>query len=479
MPTSLVPAVVARSAGDDRNGRNCSRWGALRCTWREQHRLRPRARARAGLRPFGRMAAVAAYAVRTVSIWLAASIPRGGAISSTVNLGRQNTSWILLARDIGLEPQSTVFVDLYNEIPARNTYVLLITYSQLLKYDEEEPDTLEGSGDSNGGTNSYLISAWRTVLYDHVQATFQIRAAAKERYYMGILNVHGQELKITGKIGLVNPGGRELPLQDRGLPAVLLASSFVFTSSCLLLLAVLKMAPRRGRTAIHGVIGSVFLLKGLSSFLQWNDRMQVELHGTTNVFAQVGWQLIDKVQTIAELMMFLLIALGWKLLRSTLPITEVRLVVGISVISFFLGVFEVACTSESACNGYQLSRYILHSLCYLAVIIAMNLNLQMIHQQLLDAPASLETGKTYGKLRAYKAFRWVFLAFVVAPTAELFLKVSIMPWDIWWIFVLVQHSRTWVIYAVIASYFRPDPMPLRVFELTRDAISDDDDEAAE
>merc|ERR1712100_805779 len=122
--------------------------------------------------------------------------------------------------------------------------------------------------------------------------------------------------------------------------------------------------------------------------------------------------------------MFLLISLGWKFLRSSLNVTEVRFAVGISVISFYLGVFEVTCTTSSAWRGYHLSRYILHSLCCLVVIVAMNFNLQMIHSQLLDAPASMDAGKTYTKLRAYRAFRWVFLAFIVAPTIELFLKVS-------------------------------------------------------
>merc|ERR1712083_1047638 len=100
----------------------------------------------------------------------------------------------------------------------------------------------------------------------------------------------------------------------------------------------------------------------------------------------------------------------------------VRFAVGISLISFYLGIFEVACTTQSTCSGYQLSRYILHSLCYLVVIVAMNFNLQLVYAQIADAPASVEAGKQYRKHHAYKAFRWTFLAFIVAPTVELFLK---------------------------------------------------------
>merc|ERR1712039_933009 len=226
-----------------------------------------------------------------------------------------------------------------------------------------------------------------------------------------------------------------------------------------------------------GVIAAALLLKGCVLILWWFDCLQVSRTGSNSTLGQVGWQLLDKVQTILELMMFLLIALGWKFLRPSLNLTEVRFALGISVISFYLGVFEVACTTQSTCSGYQLSRYILHSLCYLVVIVAMNFNLQMVYAQIAEAPASLDSGKLYRKHQAYKVFRWIFLAFIIAPTVELFLKVTVMPWDALWLFVLVQQLRTWAIYMSIILAFAslPHPSPLRVFELTRDPGGSDEE----
>lgn len=223
---------------------------------------------------------------------------------------------------------------------------------------------------------------------------------------------------------------------------------------------------------------AVIFLKSFELLLRWADRMEVSRSGKDSTIGDISWQLVEKVQTILELMMFLLISLGWKFLRSTLNVTEVRFAVGISVISFYLGVFEIACTTDTTCSGYQLSRYILHSLCCLVVIVATNFNLQMIYAQLADAPATVESGRMYGKLRAYRAFRWVFIAFIIAPTAEVLFRVSLMPWDSLWVFVLLQQLERWVIYACVLFYFRPNPNPLRVFELTRDAIESDVEEEA-
>merc|ERR1712232_1020266 len=196
-------------------------------------------------------------------------------------------------------------------------------------------------------------------------------------------------------------------------------------------------------------MGGALLLKGVVLLLWWVDYLQVSQTGSNSTLGQVGWQLLEKVQTILELMLFLLIALGWKFLRGTLNVTEKRFAVGISVISFYLGVFEVACTTRSSCSGYQLSRYILHSLCYLVVIVAMNFNLQMINTQLSESPASPESGKLYRKHLAYKVFRWTFLAFIIAPTFEKLMKVAVMPWNAKWLYVLVVQLRTWAIYMCI------------------------------
>lgn len=405
-----------------------------------------------------------------------AGLPREGhAITYRYRLLRFDDVFDFLIYDFGLAPGAHISGELFNDDPADGTYLMIFTYKQWHALRPHNPPQMPGRWLRY---DSYLVSYWRKPLTNHTRIDFHVDAPEPDRYFVGVFNSHRRELRVHGALTLTNPGGEELPLEFAKVPGVLLATGQLFLFSALVLVLLLSTVWRRGRTAMHFVMFLVVLLKGVALLLQWRDHVRLSITGEDSGVSEVIWQLLDKAQDISELMMFLLIALGWKVLRGSLNITEVRFAVGVSVISFYLGVFEVACTTRSTCSGYQLSRYILRSLCYLVVIVAMNFNLQVVHAQIADAPASLEVGKHYWKFRAYTVFRWVFLAFIVAPTLELFL-LSAMPWDARWALVLIQNIRTWAIYACVIVAFRPGPHPLRVLELTirrGEEESDDEDE---
>eukprot|EP00929_Paragymnodinium_shiwhaense_P070495 TRINITY_DN35698_c0_g2_i2.p1 TRINITY_DN35698_c0_g2~~TRINITY_DN35698_c0_g2_i2.p1 ORF type:complete len:326 (-),score=72.90 TRINITY_DN35698_c0_g2_i2:149-1126(-) len=322
---------------------------------------------------------------------------------------------------------------------------------------------------------SYLACAWRGDLGDHLKATFLVQAPTKDRYYIGILNARESTLKVRGRLGILNPGGEQLPLAEVGMSTVFLWTGAAFCGSAALIALSLITVWRQFLNCMHCLMVGVIAVKGCCLLLQWLDKLQIESSGVENDVTSTSWQLVDKAQNVMELIMFLLIALGWTFLGNRLDATMVRFATGVVIISMLLGVCEVTCDTATSCSGYQLSRYILHSLCCLVVIVAMNFNLQKIQTMLLEAPASREVGKTYIKLVAYRAFRWVFLAFIAAPTVELFIKVSVLPWDAGWFYVLLTQIRTFAIYACICYYFRPNARALRVFDVTHDAVDSDDD----
>lgn len=405
---------------------------------------------------------------------LQCQLTRAMVVDVELSMSNGEANWFLLEADYGLAPNATVSFNFLNSQPANDTYVMVLTRDQWNDWTQLDMPSLPTPPGAPQSLSSYLICAWRGRIYDRLQATFQISAPRASRYMIGIFNAQKAAMSLTGQLSLVNPGGEQLRLQDLGMPHLLLWAGFGFLASAAVFGLMIGLASRRGRTWLHLIMGSVLAVKGIVLLLHWWDLLQISASGTDSPVLRVVWQLMDKVQTIMELMMFLLVALGWKVLRAVLDVTEIRFAVGISVISFYLGVFEVACTTRATCSGYQLSRYILHSLCSLVIIVAMNFNLQKIYMMIADAPANMESGKLYRKLHAYQTFRWVFLGFIIAPTAESFLQVSVMPWYALWLPNLVTLLRTLTIYALILIAFRPELPPLRVFELTRDQGSDDE-----
>merc|ERR1712224_1016183 len=180
---------------------------------------------------------------------------------------------------------------------------------------------------------------------------------------------------------------------------------------------------------MHLVFVSVLSLKFVAFFLELWDLMIKSRTGESSTILEVTWKLVNTFQEVGELMMFLLIALGWKIERDDIGANERRMALGLSMISLHLGFLELSCNSTAACSGYKLSRYILHSLGNLVIIVTMNFNLQVLYSQIAEAQATIDIRRKYEHYRAYRIFRWIFLLFILAPTVLGWLKVNFFNWD--------------------------------------------------
>lgn len=382
-----------------------------------------------------------------------------------------------LVYDYGLAPGAAVEIDLKCDPPRDSTYLMMLTRGQWNQWRRQDPPSLFGPAGGMFGLNpvdGFLVSYWRTDISNHTTVSFTMGAPENDRYYLGVFNARLQDLRLSGTVRFVNPGGEELPVEFVHLPVVLITSATLFLlSGAALLLALLVGSWRRGRTAIHFVICAVVLAKALVAFLKWRSRHRVSEAGQDTLLGEVTWQLLDKAQETLEISMFLLVALGWKVVRARLDMAEVRFVAAAALLSLYLGACEVACVTDASCSSYKLGRYTLHTICSLVIVMATNLNLQVLHAQLSDGPASLEVGTMYARLRAFAVFRWAFLAFISAPTFELFLRVTAMPWDALWAYHAIQSARTLAIYLAVAFFFRP-AKPLGAIELVSSADRDDD-----
>jgi len=392
--------------------------------------------------------------------WLLTSLVSGDIQHVSFPEHGYNNVWIFLTIEVGLRKGATIEVNLENLSPRNDTYFMILTQQQQFAWSRIEPLSLPGNR-----VNSYLTTYFRQVFYDKLNFTATVRLDL-ERYNFAIMNINKLPLKVHGNI-TTKYGDEYLRVQDEHLPDIYWAMMLLFLVTSVAYAVCLFTIWNRKRSPVH-----LFLLLLISSnvlvlFLQYCDRSVVSVYGQNSLLGDLLPQLLAKAQNILELLAFLLISLGWKVLRGQLNITEVRFAIGVSVISFYLGTFEVSCTSQASCSGYKLARYILHAMCFLVIIVVMNYNLQMIYSHIVESPASVDAGKFYQKHQAFKVFRWIFLAYITAPTLLLFVKISVIDWSNEWAFELLKQLFKYAITVTLIYTFKPGLTPLLVFELTR------------
>lgn len=383
--------------------------------------------------------------------------------------GREfNSIWTSIVYDFGLEPRAHISVDLVNRYPANNTYLMLLNFEQWEFWTRFglQPLSPNGIGDAKGAASSYMLSHWRKEFQGRVFANFYVDAPRSDRYYLGVFNARHERVVLDGVVSMLNPGPEHhLPVQQRHLPHVLFLLSMLFLATCGVFLVMFLLAPRRTRSQVHLLMATVVLLKGAVLLLRGHDRRCACAWGASTVISNFTWRFLDVLQTIAELLMFLFLALGWRILRRRLSPLEKKFVRVLCTVSFTLGFLELLSgEGSSRTASLNLTRYILHSMCYL-VIVASNCNVQLIHAQLQESTVGEEAGKLYWKLQCYVAFRWIVHVWIAAPTLELLAGASLLPWDGESAFVLLTSLRTWVIYVCMLGFFRPGASPPKVLQV--------------
>eukprot|EP00914_Ancora_sagittata_P026630 GHVO01052387.1.p1 GENE.GHVO01052387.1~~GHVO01052387.1.p1 ORF type:complete len:248 (-),score=21.94 GHVO01052387.1:142-819(-) len=198
---------------------------------------------------------------------------------------------------------------------------------------------------------------------------------------------------------------------------------------------------------------SVFALKSAYLLVDASNVSTYSEIGTLSLTRVVLPRLLAKVQDITCLMMFFLLSLGWSVMRRTLTVLELRFASGVCVLSFYLGMFEIGI------GGFQLSRYVLHAMTYLCIIVAINFNAAVLTSRLPQLDLTEACGYCYQHVAAFNRFRWIFVAFIMKPSILLFIKLSVVhytkdDWDIW-LLAAVENVIDLSIYIAVLYTFRP------------------------
>jgi hypothetical protein len=170
--------------------------------------------------------------------------------------------------------------------------------------------------------------------------------------------------------------------------------------------------------------------------------------------------LLEKGFDIIEVVVYFIVAVGWKSVRNHLYPTELQFITIGSTISFILGVFEIACGDDAVSAGnFTSARMIVHMFGYLAAIVGFNFQLAFGTSILQDSSiASRDTARTYFFLDKFWWFRAVFLAFIIQPTVSVVIRSDILDWQDDWLFVTFFWATKIALLVTVAFVFRPQPV---------------------
>lgn len=146
------------------------------------------------------------------------------------------------------------------------------------------------------------------------------------------------------------------------------------------------------------------------------------------------------------------------MLRPRLSLAEFRFLVSALCTSVSLALTEVSSiTSHSSALtviNFDGCFSIIQLICYLVVMFATTVNLQLIASTLADGPMTYTAAILYHKQQAYINFRKLFMLLVFRPSILLSLQILI-PTEIEWVIELLRQASILLIYVAFFSILCP------------------------
>lgn len=401
---------------------------------------------------------------RLASLWVLTG-PAAALREEIPQPGDVQTFFILLLYDIGLGPGAEVSLNITCSKPTDGTALLILTRPQ---WDEWRSHPLKKLHGEHAGYSSYLISHWRAPLEHRLSARIRISAPEPERYYIGVLNTKQQAMRLQGEVAYVNPGGQHLPLQYVHVPEALMASSIAFVVLMLVVAALLMESLRRGTrgaTVLHALLVACLFFKSLELYAECAYLLVLSKQGKVPTWRFQVWQLSSRLHAIFEVLLLLMTALGWRLLRPRLSQTEIRFTVVTVSLTLSIAVLQ-ACAGQSPILSFSLLFFMVQVACYLVIILAMNWNLTLIAVHLADSPVTSSVVVLYQKQQAFLLFRRVFLAIIIRPSAIAWLGFSVLDGlGSQWLLMLLDKASLWLIYVGLFMVLRPHGHRRRLLQL--------------
>eukprot|EP00927_Polykrikos_kofoidii_P035982 TRINITY_DN30446_c0_g1_i2.p1 TRINITY_DN30446_c0_g1~~TRINITY_DN30446_c0_g1_i2.p1 ORF type:complete len:384 (-),score=56.53 TRINITY_DN30446_c0_g1_i2:482-1633(-) len=338
------------------------------------------------------------------------------AIRVPVNYQDVSDTMFLLTYDALLAPGAVISLNVSNILRKSDVDVVVVTRRQLTVWMAQ--GALSPAPPVHGSKihSNYLVASLRYPLLqsgEPLKVSTAVGSATNEWYAILVVNVLNQELTLEGWIDYVNPGGQHLPLELVGCTTVLWVSTMAFAGLMFVVAVMLLMLRRRQESRLHAILLACLWFKSLELALQWRYIHDLERFGDVPLWRLQASQLCSKMHRVFEILLLLLAALGWRVLRP-LPWWELTVTFSAVGVVMVLGLLEVVAETgqDSALLSFKLVAYLVTVMCYLSIVFAININLQLIATHLADSPMSPAIALLYHKQTVYLGIRRAFLATV-------------------------------------------------------------------
>lgn len=380
-----------------------------------------------------------------------------GSVYMSVALGAVPWSFTPLSMGIGLAPNATIQVNLRTLEPSPDACLVLLT--------ESEAEVMASEPARRIFWRRYVSSKWRACLHTPVDATFNLVGAVDpDRYVLGLLQTkpaaaHG----LFGEIGYQNPGGSHLSLQQEHMPSVLGAMVWAFMLSPLVMLPGL-MTRRGTRSQLHCVLMAWVNLKTTATMLAYQDYSELARTGRRSTSVQAIWTLLMGASRALDILIFYLLACGWKVTRPSLRRMERVLLFFMTLSSLMSSLGESVCLSTALCPAEPafVVQSSLSALSLLMVLTALNISMWNVTRSLHEAAALNEANSHYAKLHKFTQFRNIFMFYITASPAIGILTSDLISWRSRWLVSFVHELVQLIVYTSILWVFKPGSV--RLFE---------------
>ncbi|GFE55437.1 lung seven transmembrane receptor [Babesia ovis] len=293
-----------------------------------------------------------------------------------------------------------------------NVYILLLSRAKWDLYSSAayEEYLQPAKGKDRFVLTSHIVADMRIPITKVGQPVeFSFRAKEPDRFVLMLFNADERKLMLKGQIEFVNPGGDHLPTEMKYFAPVVSFWESVYRVTGVLALAYLILHARGKANVVNYIMAVNFLFVG--AYLRL-DRTLMDSLVETGKFSNILWTFTHMVRRLHEnclMAILLLLALGWKVVRTHLTGMEYRVVLSVATFSAIGGFIEILVF------GVDISRSLVHTMAFIAILIATNFNILLIRARVVDESLNAEAGMAYAHLKAYNLFKIGFFAAILKP----------------------------------------------------------------